>query len=82
MAELTFCPYHASAIPSLLALAQAALGDAPATPMTGEFWQWKHEDNPFGRSYGRYAWDAALGRAAGMRMLLRWQFQAVDGQVF
>ncbi len=75
MVELTVRSYHAAAVPALLALAAAALGNAPATPMTADFWQWKHEANPFGRSYGLYAWDAALARAAGMRMLLRWQFR-------
>lgn len=45
------------------------------------FWRWKHVDNPFGVSYGRYAWDEAQGRAAALRVLLRWRFQLPDGPV-
>jgi GNAT superfamily N-acetyltransferase len=44
-----------------------------------EFWRWKHVDNPFGVSYGRYSWDEAQGRAAALRVLLRWRFKLPDG---
>ena len=44
-----------------------------------EFWRWKHVDNPFGVSYGRYAWDEEQGRAAALRVLLRWRFRLPDG---
>lgn len=71
-------PYDTDAMPEVLELARRALGTAPATPMTPEFWSWKHSENPFGRSYGIYAWDEGLHRVAGLRMFLRWRFVGAD----
>ncbi|MEZ4617179.1 MAG: GNAT family N-acetyltransferase [Caldilineaceae bacterium] len=59
---------------TIVELAQAALGVTSATPMDTGFWQWKHHANPFGDSYGLYAWDAAKAQAVGARILMRWQF--------
>jgi GNAT superfamily N-acetyltransferase len=46
---------------------------------TEAFWQWKHHANPFGTSYGLYAWDEAEQRAAGLRVLMRWVFHDKAG---
>lgn len=69
-----------AAMPAILEMARGALGTAPATPMTPEFWAWKHAANPFGPSYGIYAWDDAAHRVAGLRMFLRWKFAWGDGK--
>jgi hypothetical protein len=48
---------------------------------TADFWRWKHLENPFGISWGRYAWDAGSARAAALRVLMRWRFRAPSGEV-
>jgi GNAT superfamily N-acetyltransferase len=45
----------------------------------GPLWRWKHLDNPFGRSCGRYLWDGTRGRAAALRIMLRWKFRLPGG---
>lgn len=67
---------------TIVALAQSALGVTTATPMDATFWQWKHHANPFGHSYGLYAWDEANAQAAGARILMRWQFRDMTGQSY
>jgi GNAT superfamily N-acetyltransferase len=72
-------PYSREALPAILTLLQQTLGNSSAVRKTEEFWQWKHHANPFGASYGLYAWDEATAQAAGLRVLMRWTFRASDG---
>jgi len=81
MPDCVVRPYHSDAIPYLLELALATLGDSGAVRKTEDFWRWKHEVNPFGPSFGLYAWDETQQRAASLRMLLRWQFRTGDGTI-
>jgi GNAT superfamily N-acetyltransferase len=76
---LTVRRYDDSAAPVVLDLAKQVLGERPATRKTPEYWHWKHHQNPFGASYGLYAWDEAAGRVAALRILLRWRFQTPGG---
>ncbi|MCB0164581.1 MAG: GNAT family N-acetyltransferase [Anaerolineae bacterium] len=78
-AALTMRPYGPEAVPALLELTRTALGDSGAVRKTEAFWHWKHTANPFGPSYGLYAWDEAEQRAAALRVLLRWQFNRPGG---
>lgn len=79
--EYTLQAYQASAAPLILDLARLSLGVAPGTPMTSEFWHWKHHANPFGASYGVYAWDDIRQVAAGARILMRWSFRTGDERI-
>lgn len=42
---------------------------------TDKFWNWKHLQNRFGKSYGSYGWDGNRQNAIGLRMLMRWAFE-------
>ncbi len=58
--------------PAMLELCRAALGWGD-DPRFDELFSWKHDDNPFGPSYG---WVAVDGdRVVGVRMFMRWQFE-------
>jgi GNAT superfamily N-acetyltransferase len=59
--------------PAVLALLETALAGGPTGSRTGDFLTWKHFANPFGRSIGLVAEDA--GRVAGVRLVMRWQFE-------
>ncbi|NUN06074.1 MAG: GNAT family N-acetyltransferase [Bdellovibrio sp.] len=80
-ADLRICRYNAEAIPEVLKLVKVTLGNEGAVRKTEAFWRWKHEDNHFGSSYGLYAQDEAQALAVGLRVLMRWQFRAKDGQM-
>jgi len=45
------------------------------------FWKWKHLNNPFGKSYGIYAWDKKKRMALSLRMLMRWSFISPDSRI-
>ena len=77
--SLTIRPYAAVPEPAVLALMQETLGNTGSVRKTEEFWRWKHAASPFGPSYGLVAWDEVAARPAGLRILLRWQFQTPDG---
>ncbi|GIV76564.1 MAG: hypothetical protein KatS3mg050_0958 [Litorilinea sp.] len=78
-AAYTVQPYTPDAALAVLELARTALGQTPATPMTADFWRWKHEVNPFGPSYGLVAWDGPDATPIGVRLFLRWMWQTPDG---
>jgi GNAT superfamily N-acetyltransferase len=67
-------PYDPAAIPKILELTQATLGNASAIRKTEAFWRWKHHANPFGASYGLLAWAEDQQQVAGLRVLMRWKF--------
>jgi hypothetical protein len=62
--------------PAVLALLETALAGGPTGARTSDFLTWKHFANPFGRSIGLVAEEA--GRLAGVRLVMRWQFQLGD----
>lgn len=74
----TIHPYHDQMVAEILALVDQSLGSTVVTPKTPAFWQWKHHANPFGASYGLYAWDDAQEIAIGVRVLMHWQFCSAD----
>ncbi|MCE7979665.1 MAG: GNAT family N-acetyltransferase [Caldilinea sp. CFX5] len=78
--DLKIRAYREDPIPSVLSLLQTTLGNSGAVRKTEAFWQWKHHANPFGASYGLYAWDEAEQRAAGLRVLMRWVFRDKAGK--
>lgn len=78
---LAVYPYAEGTLPHLLDLLQVTLGNSGAVRKTEAFWQWKHHANPFGASYGLYAWDEAAQRAAGLRVLMRWIFRDKEGNL-
>ncbi|MEZ4729007.1 MAG: GNAT family N-acetyltransferase [Caldilineaceae bacterium] len=80
MTQLTIRSYETDAIPALLALTRATLGNHGAVRKTEDFWHWKHHANPFGPSFGLYTWDEETQLATGLRVLLRWQFCRGTGQ--
>lgn len=77
--SLNVYAYHTEAIPVILELTRETLGNSGAVRKTEVFWRWKHEDNPFGSSYGLYVWDEAKNMAAGLRVLMRWRFNGSAG---
>lgn len=75
-------PYQPDTLPAILALIQETLGNSGAVRKTEEFWHWKHQANPFGSSYGLYAWAEKQQMAVGLRVLMRWSFYAPTEQSF
>lgn len=63
---------------AVLALLRIGLG-AGTVPRTPEFWRWKHDRNPFGRSYGLVAESG--DRLVGVRVFLRWSFHAGEREL-
>jgi GNAT superfamily N-acetyltransferase len=61
-------------VPAALELMSASLAGGPTGERTAEFFTWKHEHNPFGRSPALVA--EADGRLVGLRMFLRWELTA------
>lgn len=72
--------YHAEMVPAILCLLQQTLGNNGAVRKSEAFWHWKHHRSPFGQSHGLYMWSEAKQIIAGLRVLMRWQFEAPDGQ--
>lgn len=60
--------------PAALELMSASLAGGPTGERTSEFFAWKHEHNPFGRSPALVA--VAGDRLVGLRMFLRWELTA------
>ena len=84
--ESDHCPIHARPAtdadrPAVLDLLSASLGWDLASGLPAYF-DWKHLDNPFGRSP---AWVAVDGdnadRIVGFRTFLRWEFEDSTGIV-
>lgn len=63
----------------ILDLLRGALGESSIARRDLPAWQWKHERNPFGTSYGRAARTADSRALAGLRMMARWRFVEGDG---
>jgi hypothetical protein len=65
-------------LPAALALMSASLAGGPTGERTAEFFSWKHERNPFGRSPALVA--EAEDQLVGLRMFLRWEL-TTGGQI-
>jgi GNAT superfamily N-acetyltransferase len=62
--------------PAVLELLRTTLGPGPGGWRSPEFFRWKHERNPFGRSFMLVA---EVGeRIVGFRAFMRWGFEAGD----
>ncbi|HWR97731.1 MAG TPA: GNAT family N-acetyltransferase [Candidatus Methanoperedens sp.] len=68
-------PYRPGDESVILPLLQATLGETAVAPRSQRFWSWKHLDNPFGPSFGLFAWDEQSRRALALRILMRWRFR-------
>lgn len=79
-AAFRLLPYSSAAIPEILKLTRATLGNDGAVRKTEAFWNWKHEENHFGPSYGLYAWSDREARAVALRVLMRWRFCNAAGE--
>lgn len=65
---------------AFLSLLKSNLGESAAAPQSRRFWSWKHLENPFGGSYGVFAWDGRASRALALRVLMRWRFVDPEGR--
>lgn len=66
-------------IPEILEVLRLALGETPLLKRTPDLFEWKHENNPFGRSILLVA--EMDERIVGVRALMRWELLAPDGGV-
>ncbi len=64
-------------LPQVLDLLRASLGETALLQRTPELFNWKHVDNPFGRSIMLVAADGPT--IAGFRAFMRWELVQPDG---
>lgn len=67
-----------SDVPEIINLLKVSLGEA-LMPKSLELWNWKHELNPFGKSYVFIAREQ--GQLIGVRALMRWDWRFRGGLV-
>ena len=72
---IAYTDEEASRVAELL---NAGLGQKQVGVRDAEYWRWKHERNPFGRSFTLLA--EADGRLVGVRAFMRWEFEC-DGRI-
>jgi hypothetical protein len=77
--DIDIRPFVDTDSPAVLDLLTAAMGGGPAGRRLPEFFQWKHIDNPFGRSFMLVA--CAEDRIIGLRAFMRWRFRAEESTV-
>jgi GNAT superfamily N-acetyltransferase len=77
--DLILRPFVPADESEVLALLVSALGEGPSGRRTPEFFQWKHLDNPFGKSFLLVA--ELDSRVVGLRAFLRWRFVAGERTV-
>jgi N-acetylglutamate synthase-like GNAT family acetyltransferase len=65
-------------VPLIVELLKKSLGEE-LMPKSREYWQWKHIDNPFGKSPVILAFENDI--LVGVRAFMRWQWKS-SGQVF
>lgn len=73
---LKFRPLEDDDAPAVLDLLTAALAGGPTGERSQAFLDWKHRDNPFGRSPGMVAVHDE--RIVGVRLFLRWELRSGD----
>ena len=66
-------------LPRVLELLRSSLGGGPGGMRTGDFFRWKHLENPFGRSFALIG--EADGRLVGFRAFMRWRLSAAGTAV-
>jgi predicted N-acetyltransferase YhbS len=76
--ELTIRPFEERDRPAVLGLLAESLGWV-GDEHHAAFFRWKHEDNPFGRSFAWVAEDVEAG-VVGFRTFLRWRFVSPAGE--
>ncbi|HEU4902466.1 MAG TPA: GNAT family N-acetyltransferase [Flavisolibacter sp.] len=64
--------------PAMMELLKKSLGES-VIPISETFWNWKHEQNPFGSSYVLLA--DQNGKLVGLRAFMQWKWQW-HGEVF
>lgn len=69
---MTIRPSQPSDIPAIVDLLRLSLGDS-LMPKTERYWQWKHQDNPFGTSPVVVAYEGNL--LVGVRAFMCWQWK-------
>lgn len=70
--EMIVRPYTDTDEAATLQVLTDSLGTGPGGRRSPEFFRWKHQDNPFGRSFILVA--ESEDRIVGVRALMRWQF--------
>ena len=78
MADITIRSAETADLPEILKTLRAALGETPLLQRTKALWEWKHMDNPFGRSLVLVA--ETEGRIAGVRAMMRWRLVTPEGR--
>jgi N-acetylglutamate synthase-like GNAT family acetyltransferase len=63
-------------IPQIVSLLKTSLGEA--VPINEDYWNWKHRDNPFGKSYILLAEEN--NQLIGVRAFMYWKWQDKDRQ--
>ncbi|OJS99858.1 GNAT family N-acetyltransferase [Marinobacter nauticus] len=79
--ELSIVPLASVDTPKILDLLCGSLSTVGATAKTAKFWQWKHEDNPFGASVGLCAHSAGNSSLIAVRPFMRWELLTPDRSV-
>jgi GNAT superfamily N-acetyltransferase len=72
-------PYRDDDLEPVLDLLVASLGPGPGGRRTPGLFLWKHQKNPFGRSFMLVA--RADDRIVGLRAFMRWEFRSGDNRV-
>ncbi len=67
-------PREEQDLPAILELMRVSLGESSVLQRTEDMWSWKHEINPFQRSYVLLA-ESEDQRVVGLRAFLRWEFE-------
>jgi GNAT superfamily N-acetyltransferase len=75
--DLTIRAYTDSDLPQVLDLLRSSLGETASLQRTPDLFNWKHIDNPFGRSIMLVAVDGTT--VAGFRAFMRWELIRPDG---
>lgn len=70
-------PMSGADVEGVVALLSAALGAGPGGADRRDLFEWKHIDNPFGRSIALVAEEE--GRIVGLRAFMRWRFAGESG---
>lgn len=65
---------------AVLKLIQMGLGGGPSGTREKSFWQWKHFENPFGKSITLVA-VAESGELIGLRTFMRWKYRVGESNI-
>lgn len=63
-------------IPAIIELMRSSLGES-LLPKSEQLWRWKHEQNPFGKSFVCVAEEDGI--LIGLRAFMQWQWQTPSG---